>query len=81
MFKIDRERTLVAVEFEEACRQVWISADAEKSKRVHTALARFDFDDLRAEFGQDRSAIRPGEHVIEADDAHAVQWTVAGRSR
>src|SRR4030095_3794034 len=64
-------------EFEKARRNIGVFSRAEETKRVHTAFARFDFDDVRAQFRQDGRAKGPGEHVIKAHDAHAVQRTVA----
>src|SRR4029077_9731536 len=78
VLQIYRERTFVAVEFEKARRKIRILAGAEKAKRVHTAFAGFDFDNVGAELSQDRGAVRSGEHVIKTHDAHAVQRTVAG---
>ena len=48
MLQIDRERALIAVEFEKARRKIRILAGAEEAKRVHAAFARFDFDDVGA---------------------------------
>jgi hypothetical protein len=73
MFEIDRERALVAVELEKARRKIGIFAGTEEAERIHAAFARFDFDHVGAELGQDRRAVRSGKHVIEADDAHAVE--------
>src|SRR5262247_790189 len=77
MLEIYGEGSLVAVEFKKTRRNVGIFSGAEKPKRVHTALTRFDFDNVRSQLRQDRRSIRSGEHVIKTDDAHAIQRTVA----
>src|SRR5215475_1145936 len=77
MLEIYGEGSLVAVEFKKTRRNVGIFSGAEKPKRVHTALTRFDFDNVRSQLRQDRRSIRSGEHVIKTYDAHAILRTVA----
>src|SRR5262245_53922433 len=81
MLEIYGEGSLVAVEFKKTRRNVGIFSGAKKPKRVHTALTRFDFDDVRSQLRQDRRSIRSGEHVIKTDDAHAIQRTLAAAYR
>src|SRR5919106_5077916 len=76
MFEIDCKGTLVTVEFQKTRRHIWVFAGAEKTKRIHATFAGFDFDHVGAQFGQYRGAVRPREHVIEANDTHAVEGTV-----
>src|SRR5215475_2623479 len=77
MLQIYSEGSLVPVEFKKTRRNVGVFSRAEKPKRVHTAFARFDFDDIRSQLREDRRSIGSGEHVIKTDDAHAIQRAVA----
>src|SRR4029079_14158273 len=77
MLQIHGEGSFVAVEFQKSRRQIGIFSSAKKTKRVHAALARFDFDHVGTELGQNRRPVRSGKHVIEAHDAHAMERAIA----
>jgi hypothetical protein len=75
VLEVERDRALAAIDR----REVLGVAVRDRWPLPHrVALGRLDLDDLGAEVGEQHAAERPGRHLAELDDAHALERAKGG---
>ncbi len=70
LLQIEREGALAAIGAEE---EAGFARQARRELPQHVALRRFDLDDIGAEIGEQRAAVRAGEIAAQIEDGDAAE--------